>query len=110
MKRKFGEGKFRNVVVLSEGAIDLNNGRRFYDNIESGIGDYFFDSLIADVESLQFSAGIHSKYFNYYRLLSKRFPFALYYEIENDTVRVIAILDMRRNPSWNHEILTNRKS
>jgi len=36
----------------------------------------------------------------YHRLLSKRFPFAVYYRVENDTVLVYAVLDCRRNPAW----------
>ena len=37
---------------------------------------------------------------NVHRSLSKRFPFAIYYHVEADVVRVRAILDCRRNPSW----------
>jgi len=38
----------REVVVLGEVADDLNEGKAFYDRQESGIGDYFWDSLVAD--------------------------------------------------------------
>jgi hypothetical protein len=44
--------------------------------------------------------GVHAKVFSYHRALSKRFPFAIYYRVEADVVRVRAILDCRRNPSW----------
>ena len=33
-------------------------------------------------------------------MLIKRFPFALYYLIEADTIDIYAILDCRRDPSW----------
>lgn len=102
--------KFKEVIALEDVAIDLNDGQQFYDHIEIGAGDYFFDSLISDIESLKFSGGIHSKHFGYHRLLSKRFPFAVYYEIEEDFVRVIAVLDMRSNPAWTRKVLRNRKS
>jgi hypothetical protein len=36
----------------------------------------------------------------YHRCLSKRFPFAIYYRVEKQVVRVHAVLDCRRNPSW----------
>jgi len=64
------------------------------------VGEYFFDSLISDLESLKFYAGIHSKKFDFYRALSKRFPFAIYYDIKKNVVMVVAILDMRRDPAW----------
>jgi hypothetical protein len=81
-----------------------------YDRKELGIGDYFFDSLISDIESLKLFAGIHSKRFGYHRMLSKRFPFAIYYELDEDTAIVIAVLDMRRDPAWIHGKLEKRMS
>ena len=40
------------VVVLDEAAEDLEAGKAFYDSREQGIGDYFIDSLLADIDSL----------------------------------------------------------
>ena len=34
--------KVRDVVTLKEVADDLNDGKTFYDQRESGVGDYFF--------------------------------------------------------------------
>lgn len=84
--------QIRKVFVLREAVFDLEEGRLFYNRKEPGVGDYFFDSLISDIESLRFFAGIHSKQFDFYRTLSKRFPFAVYYEIIDNTVRIIAVL------------------
>ena len=88
------------VQILDEAQQDLVEGYRFYEGQREGLGDYFLDSLFSDIDSLQFYAGIHPVYFGYNRLLSKRFPFAVYYRVENETVRVYAVLDCRRAPSW----------
>jgi hypothetical protein len=40
----------------------------------------------------------------------KRFPFAVYYEKEEELVEVIAVLDMRRNPKTLRSILADRKT
>jgi hypothetical protein len=64
------------------------------------VGDYFLDSLFSDIDSLQIYAGIHTVQFGYHRLLSKRFPFAIYYRVVRKTVRVYAVLDCRRDPAW----------
>jgi len=64
------------------------------------VGEYFWDSLISDIESLVIYAGIHSKVYGYYRMSSKRFPYSIYYELNNDTAYVIAVLPERRNPTW----------
>jgi len=98
------------VLVLKEAVMDLEEGRLFYDTKEKDIGDYFFDSLISDLESLRLYAGIHSKRFGFHRMLSKRFPFAIYYEINKNIARVVAVLDMRRNPAWVRDKLEIRKS
>jgi hypothetical protein len=62
---------------------DLEIGFEFYENIEAGIGTYFFDSLLADIDSLQLFADIHPRHGHLYRVKSKRFPFWIYYQIEN---------------------------
>ncbi len=41
----------KDVVVLQEAADDLKDGRSFYDRRQMGVGDYFWDSLISDMES-----------------------------------------------------------
>ena len=88
------------VVVLEDAAADLEIGRRFYESLEQGVGDYFVESLLSDLESLVLYAGIHRRLFGLHRMLSKRFPFGIYYEITGDTALVYAILDMRRDPVW----------
>jgi plasmid stabilization system protein ParE len=88
------------IEILPEAQEDLIAGFRFYDRQSRGLGNYFLDSLFEDVDALATHAGVHAKVFGYHRSLSKRFPFAIYYRVEGDTVRVRAILDCRRNPSW----------
>ncbi len=94
------------VQILDEAQRDLVEGYRFYEGQVEGLGDYFLDSLFSDIDSLQFYAGVHPVYFGYNRLLSKRFPFAVYYRVENGMVRVYAVLDCRQNPSWTRTRLT----
>lgn len=96
------------LVVLEDAAVDLEVGRRFYESRAQGVGDYFIASMLADLESLVLYAGIHQRHFGFHRMLSKRFPFAIYYEIEGDTACVYAILDMRRDPAWLREELGRR--
>ena len=89
------------INILSSANLDLIEGYKFYEKQSDGVGTYFLDSIFSDIDSLIINAGIHPLYFNkYYRLLSKRFPFAIYYRIEHQTVFVYAVLDCRRNPAW----------
>jgi hypothetical protein len=88
------------IEILPEAQDDLITGFRFYEGRGSGLGSYFLNSLFEDVNSLAMHGGVHAKVFGYHRSLSKRFPFAIYYRVEDGLVRVRAILDCRRNPSW----------
>ena len=86
------------VQVLDSATQDLADGYRFYERQSEGLGGYFLDSLWSDINSLHLYAGIHPLYYGYHRLLSARFPFAIYYRIDDDVARVRAVLDCRRNP------------
>jgi hypothetical protein len=90
-----------NIRILDSALQDLIEGYWFYEKQKEGLGSYFLDSLFSDIDSLRIYAGIHPIYFSrYYRLLSKRFPFAVYYRINDDTVLIYAVIDCRRNPAW----------
>ncbi len=72
-----------NIKLLAPANADLVNGYHFYEAQAQGLGAYFRDSLFSDIDSLMIYHGIHSKYLDkYYKMLSKRFPFAIYYTIE----------------------------
>jgi hypothetical protein len=92
--------KVRELVILREVADDLNDGKTFYDQGETGVGDYFWDSLLADIESLVIYAGIHCRAHGLFRMLARRFPYGIYYEIAAEIVYVVAVLPMRRSPEW----------
>ena len=88
------------IKILDAAEQDIENGYTFYEKQSAGLGIYFLDSIFSDIDSLIYFGGIHQKIFGYHRLLSKRFPFSIYYKIDNDTVKVFAVLDNRSNPSW----------
>lgn len=86
------------IHILSSGLRDLDAGRRFYQRQGEGLGEYFLDSLFSDIDSLALYAGIHRKVFGYHRLLSRRFPYAIYYELRPEEVVVFRVLDCRQDP------------
>lgn len=100
--------KIKDVVALKEVANDLIAGKAFYEKIEAGAGDYFGDSIVADIESLIIYAGIHNKRHGLYRMFAKRFPYAIYYEIDDRIAYVVAVLPMRRDPAWIEKVLKGR--
>jgi hypothetical protein len=93
------------ISISSDAEDDLIDGYWFYERHHPGLGDYFRSCLIADIESLAFYAGIHEVVFGFHRLLSKRFPFCIYYSQSDSSVLVVAVLDARRNPLWTRQRL-----
>ena len=87
---------------LSEDALaDLQDGFWFYELQEPGLGDYFASSLRADIETLKVTAGVHRQtYRDYHRLLSRVFPYAIYYTFADDEAVIWAVIDCRRDPEW----------
>jgi len=89
------------LQILDLARNDLIEGFHFYEDKEEGLGGYFLINLYADIESLKLFGGVHREvYRGFHRALSKRFPFAIYYTVEEDTVRIRAVVDCRKRPSW----------
>ena len=89
-------------IRISEDAIqDLRDGYVFYEAQETGLGDYFATCLRADIDSLKVYGGIHRVvYGDYHRLLSRVFPYGIFYTMEGDCAMVWAVIDLRRDPDW----------
>jgi plasmid stabilization system protein ParE len=90
----------KQVVVLSDAAEDIEAARDFYEVQEVGVGEYFVDSLLTDIEGLTGLSGVHPKHFKFHRMLATRFPFGIYYREHGPQAQVFAVLDLRRNPTW----------
>jgi plasmid stabilization system protein ParE len=86
------------VELRDEARDDLVNAALFYGNQSPGLEDHFLDCLRDDLKQLETTAGIHEKYRGFHRKLSRRFPFAVYYQMTESYVDVLAILDCRERP------------
>ncbi len=88
-----------NISILSSAYNDLMSGRKFYERQGKGLGEYFFNSLASEIDSLLLYGGIHRKVYGYQRLLSKRFPYAIYYKMDDkENIVIWRILDCRQSP------------
>lgn len=84
--------------ILPSAVADLERGREFYDLREPGIGDYFVQRAFAEIESLRLYGGIHGKRFGFHWVLVTRFPWAIYYDMEDGVPVIYRILDWRSHP------------
>jgi plasmid stabilization system protein ParE len=93
--------------ILDSALEDLDRGRLFYERQGEGLGPYFLDSLFGEIDSLVLYAGVHRKVFGFHRLIVRRFPYGIYYRLEEDGVVVVwRVLDLRRSPSWIRKALS----
>ncbi len=97
-------------IQISEDAFeDLKTGYLFHENRRVGLGDYFASCVRSDIESLHLTAGMHRiLYRDYYRLLSKIFPYGIFYTFDGGTAVIWAVIDLRRNPEWIKERLSKQ--
>jgi hypothetical protein len=62
------------IVISLAAQEDLLAGHQFYEQQAEGIGDYFLDSLFADIDSLLLYAGIHPQINGYSACSPNGFP------------------------------------
>lgn len=90
-----------NLKILPSAFDDLAEGRIFYER-QGGkaLGEYFFNTLFSDIDSLMLYAGTHRMIDDrFYRLLSKRFPYAIYYRMVDGVVEIWRVLGGRQDPA-----------
>jgi plasmid stabilization system protein ParE len=97
-----------NVEVRSEAHLDIAEGVAFYDRQGYGAGDYFYQRIFEDIESLSGTAGIHEIHFGYHRKIASRHPFLIYYRLNGTGVEVVAVLDGRSRPADIETLLQRR--
>jgi hypothetical protein len=86
------------IRILSSALGDLKNGGKFYEEQGQGLGQYFQDSLFSDIDCLALYGGIQAIKRGYHRMLSKRFPYAIYYRMNGQVAEVWRVLDCRQHP------------
>jgi len=97
------------IRILRCALEDLATAREFYDAQSDGVGDYFFDSLFTEIDSLTLYAGMHPTRFGFHRMVVRRFPYCIYYRVSNEEVTVFRVLDARRDPSWSRRSLREQR-
>ena len=86
------------IRILDNAKFDLVDGFHFYEEQQELLGQYFLDCLYSDIDSLLVFAGIHKKKHDLFWMLSKRFPYAVYYDLIEKGIQIHAVLDCRQDP------------
>jgi plasmid stabilization system protein ParE len=77
-----------------------------YERQRTGLGDKFMDSVQASLEAILKTPSMHAVvYRQYRRRLIARFPYAIFYEAEDDRVIVNCVFHTMRNPEkWRERL------
>ncbi len=86
------------IRILPEAEADLARAADFYDAQAGGLGHYFIECLSGDIDALKIHAGVHERQHGLLRALSKRFPFAIFYEVAGSAIDFFTALNCRQDP------------
>jgi plasmid stabilization system protein ParE len=98
------------VITLPEARDDLIEIALFYEEIEGGLGIEVYEFLEKQIDALSETGGMHRKIGALHRLVVLgRFPyFAVFYRVNSNAAEVCAVIDCRRDPEWNSDLLGKR--
>jgi toxin ParE1/3/4 len=94
------------LVLRRQAKADLREAFDWYDERQPGLGQAFRASVEATLSSIQDQPRMYPKIDPAIRrAATNRFPFGVFYRIDGETIRVIAILHNARNPErWKRRI------
>ena len=90
-----------NLTVLPKAEQDLSEAFRWYEERRKGLGHDFLLQLDAGFRFLERTPLVYPElYRGIRRHLIKRFPYKIFYLVEQNTVAILAVLYGGRDPQW----------
>ncbi len=98
------------VKITEYAKNDLEIAYEFYENQKTNLGKYFIEFILSEIKMLEFYGCLHQKIFGFHRMISKKFPFGIYYVCnkKEKIIYIVAILDLRKNPNSIEKYLKKR--
>ncbi len=95
-----------NLEVSDEAEVDLKNAYQFYAEESTRVAESFFKQINASLEVIKKNPrSFPYAHKNLQKFVVKKFPFVIYYQLDESTIRVIAIFHTSRNPEiWNERL------
>ncbi len=100
------KGKAFNVEISDEAESDLDSSWEYYYDVSPAIADAFYQRINISLENLKkMPLSFPLAHRNLRKYTVKKFPFVIYYQVEDIVVKVIAIFHTSRNPKiWNERV------
>jgi toxin ParE1/3/4 len=85
------------VIIRPNAEADLSEAQAWYESRRAGLGDELLDEIRRAVRLLADDPGRRPFYYrDFRRLLTRRFPYKIFYRVEGDRVIVFRILHAKR--------------
>ncbi|MBI4681100.1 MAG: type II toxin-antitoxin system RelE/ParE family toxin [Nitrospirae bacterium] len=95
---------------LPEVEEDVINGYVWYETKSRGLGEDFLRMIFACSNEIQWNPSLYPKtYKDFRRRLLRRFPYAIYFTIEDNHIVVFGLFHCARNPQGINETLQERE-
>jgi plasmid stabilization system protein ParE len=89
------------VIIRPNAEADLQEAQAWYESRRTGLGDELLDEIRRAVRLLESNPERRPFYYrDFRRLLTRRFPYKLFYRVEGDRVIVFRILHAKRKHQW----------
>jgi plasmid stabilization system protein ParE len=86
------------LIIRPRAEADLQRAKDWYDRQRPGLGNEFLDAVGDALEILKEHPERHPVYYRLFRrLLTRRFPYKLFYIIEGDQIKLFRVLHARRD-------------
>jgi toxin ParE1/3/4 len=86
------------LLVRPEAERDLAQARDWYDRKNPGLGDEFLDEIARAMRELELNPQLPRLYFlNFRRVLLRRFPFKLFYQVIGDRVIIFRVVHAKQD-------------
>lgn len=86
------------VFIRPQAEADLREARSWYENQRTGLGDEFLSDIRITIHLLGRDPERRPDYYRgFRRVMTRRFPYKLFYRLEGDRVIVFRILHARRD-------------
>jgi plasmid stabilization system protein ParE len=94
------------LVIAPEAELDIAEAYAWYEGRRVGLGEDFLSSVDACLESIRRRPDIYPVvYESYRRSLTRRFPYAVFYEPAETTVTIYAVFHTSRDPDkWRQRL------
>ncbi len=88
------------VIIRAIAETDIVEAARWYEQRDQGLGTEFIRAIDACIAAIQRNARQYPVvYENIRRVLLRKFPFGIFFLIENENIIILACLHSKRHPS-----------